>query len=80
MIRVVTEGGMLAVNMSNHVREGKEQLVVEWWVNEIILAGCQLHEVRRVSTRRQRNGANRDARVDGEVIIVAHTPNPRRLV
>lgn len=80
MIRVVTEGGLLAVNMSNHVREGTEQLVAEWWVNEIIVAGCQLHEVRRVSTRRQRNGANRDARVDGEVIIVAHTPNPRRLV
>lgn len=92
-IRVVVEGGLLAINMSNHprtlVKGGPqvEQLVVEWWLNEVILAGCRIQEVRRVSTRRNRQGANGhaaegrpDPRVDGEVIIVAHTPDPRRLL
>jgi SAM-dependent methyltransferase len=80
MIRVVVPDGLLAINMSNHIRNGTEQLVVEWWLNEMIVAGCRIHEVRRVPTRRQRNGANGEVRVDGEVVIVAHTPNPRRLV
>lgn len=79
-IRVVVEDGLLAVNMSNHVREGAEQFVTEWWLNEIILAGCRIREVRRVESRRQRHGANGGVRVDGECLIVAHTPNPRRLV
>lgn len=85
MIRVVAEGGLLAINMSNHLRTEVtggpqvEQLVVEWWLNEVIVAGCRIHEVRRVATSRNGNGANGGARVDGEVIIVAHTPPVRRL-
>lgn len=83
-IRVLEPGGLLALNMSNHpateVKGGPqvEQLVVEWWVNEVLVAGCKLWEVRRVQTRRNRFGANGKARVDGECIIVAHTPDPRR--
>jgi hypothetical protein len=85
-IRVVVEDGMLAVNMSNHlatkVKGGPqvEQLVTEWWLNEIIVAGCRIREVRRVESRRQRDGANGGIRVDGECLIVAHTPTQRRLV
>lgn len=85
IIRVVAEGGLLAINMSNHLRTEVtggpqvEQLVVEWWLNEVIVAGCRIHEVRRVKTSRNGNGANGGARVDGEVIIVAHTPPARRL-
>lgn len=85
MIRVVAEGGLLAINMSNHPRTEVtggpqvEQLVVEWWLNEVIVAGCRIHEVRRVATSRNGFGANGGARVDGEVIIVAHTPPVRRL-
>lgn len=80
MIRVLVEDGLLVINMSNHVRDGSEQLVVEWWVNAILLAGCRLVEVRRVPTRRQRHGENGDLRVDGEVVIVARTPKDRRLL
>ncbi len=84
MLRVLVEGGLLAINMSNHLRTligggpQVEQLVVEWWLNEVILAGCRIQEVRRVRTSRNGKGANGQARVDGEVIIVAHTPSPRR--
>lgn len=86
MIRVVVEGGLLAINMSNHLRTATpggpqvEQLVVEWWVNELVVAGCRLWEVRRVDTQRNGKGANGQARVDGEVILVFHTPSPRRLL
>lgn len=80
MFRVLVPGGLLVVNMSNHVREGQEQLVVEWWVNQVLVAYCRLVEVVRVQTPRQRNGANGDVRVENEVLIVARTPVQRRLV
>lgn len=80
LMRVTREGGLLLVNMSNHVRDGQEQLVVEWWVNELLVRQCSIVEVRRVATRRQRNGANGDLRVDGEVVIAMRTPDQRRLL
>jgi hypothetical protein len=80
MLRCCTEGGLLLVNMSNHVRDGEEQLVVEWWVNELLVRQCSIVEVRRVRTPRQRRGANGEARVDGEVVIAMRTPDERRLL
>jgi len=80
MLRCTTEGGLVLVNMSNHVRDGEEQLVVEWWVNELLVRGCSIVEVRRVRTPRQRHGANGEARVDGEVVIAMRTPDTRRLL
>lgn len=80
MIRCVTTDGLLAINMSNHIREGVEQHVVEWWITALIGRGCRIHEVVRVLTPRQRRGANGEARVDGEVVIVGRTPVERRLL
>lgn len=80
MLRVTVEGGLVVVNMSNHIRDGVEQPVVEWWVNQLLHRRCLLIEVRRVRTPRQRNGANGELRVDGEVVIVARTPNDRTLL
>jgi SAM-dependent methyltransferase len=84
MVRVTKPGGLLVVNMSNHLKtlvRGEppvEQQVVEWWVNRVIVAGCFLRAVLPVPTPRNRNGANADVRADGEVLIIAHTPSPRR--
>lgn len=80
MIRVVREDGLLVVNMSNHIRAGVEQLVVEWWLAELLYRQCSLVEVRRVATRRQRHGANAEARVAGEVVMVLRTPSQRTLL
>lgn len=92
MIRVVAPGGLLAINMSNHIRNGEEQDVVGWWVNQIIVAGCILRSVLPIATPRNRNGANAhptenddgtkgpDPRVDAERLILAHTPTTRRLL
>lgn len=80
MLRVTVEGGLLLVNMSNHLVTGYEQQVVEWWVNQFLHRYCTIVEVRRVQTRRQRNGANGEQRVDGEVVIAMRTPDQRRLL
>jgi SAM-dependent methyltransferase len=79
MVRVVVPGGLLAINMSNHIRDGVEQDVVGWWVNQIIVADCILRAVLPIETPRNRNGENRDVRVDAERLILAHTPKHRRL-
>jgi len=74
------------INMSNHLRTSKpggpqvEQRVVEWWTNELLVRGCRIVEIQNVPTRRQRRGANGQARVDGERIIVVHTPTERTLL
>jgi len=75
-VRVVKPDGFLVVNVSNHIRGGEEQRVVEWHLNTLLLLGCFLWEVLRVSTPRLGFGANGDARVDGENIIVVRTPPP----
>lgn len=80
MRRVLVEDGLLLVNMSNHVRGKVEQLVAEWWVNEMIVQGNRLVEVRRVHTPRHGFGANGQARVAGELVIAMRTPTVRRLL
>lgn len=84
-LRVIEPGGLVVVNMSNHLEtltvSGEkvqvEHRVVEWWVNQLLVRGCRLDEVRRVATRRNRHGANGDARVVGEVVMVAYNRSPR---
>lgn len=74
MVRVVRPGGLLIVNMSNHIRDGQVQAVVEWWLEALIARGCLVQEVRRIGTPRMRQGANHELRVDGEHLLVMRTP------
>lgn len=77
--RTVKRGGLLIVNMSNHVatkgsgaaREQRVQYVVEWWVGAIAAAGFTIEQLVPVDTPRMRDGANADARVPCEHVIVA---------
>lgn len=81
--RVVRPGGLLVVNISNHMvtertgAEPREQKVVEWFTHAMIAGGGYLWEARRVRTQRNGQGANRDARAPGEVLLVFHTAAPR---
>lgn len=70
------EGGLILVNMSNHVRDGEEQLVVEWWVQELLRNGLALVKVDPVITPRARQGANHDARAEFEYLIVCRVVRP----
>jgi tRNA G10 N-methylase Trm11 len=76
-IRVIKPAGLLVVNTSNHIRKRAEVPVAEWHLHTIINLGCRIEEVRRVVTPRNREGANGDNRVEGELVIVARTPSPR---
>ncbi|QOR55376.1 MAG: hypothetical protein SHS37scaffold145_27 [Phage 71_18] len=84
--RVVRHGGLLVVNVSNHMASpatgspAVEQKVVEWFTHALIASGAYLWEARRVHTRRNRQGANGhgdSARAPGEVILVFHNGTPR---
>jgi hypothetical protein len=74
-LRVLQPDALIVVNISNHVRGGKEQLVTEWHLNWFMANACQIVDLDRVSTVRMRYGANRDARSRFEnVLIVRYQP------
>lgn len=68
--RVVKPGGLVLLNVSNFIRDGREMPVVEWHVHCWITLGAQLVAAKRVRTQRNRQGANGEARVDGEVVVL----------
>lgn len=69
MVRVLRPGGLLALNMSDHVRDGATVPVVAWWRQALEAAGVVISEDREVPTRRFRYGSNRD-RVEVEHVLV----------
>jgi len=72
--RVLRPGGLLIVNISNHVRKHQVQTVVEWHLADLLDLGFCLDHVAKVSTPRMRFGANRQARVTAEHVIVMRAP------
>ena len=70
MVRVTRPGGLIVVNISNHVRGGAVQHVVEWTCSAMFAEGLSLVEVRVVDTPRMGNGSNGKIRVEHEHIIV----------
>lgn len=70
MRRVVRPGGLVVVNVSNHVRRDSVQGVVEWALSALFAEGLGLVEVRLVGTPRMRHGANGGVRVVGEHVLV----------
>jgi hypothetical protein len=70
----LADGGLLLLNISGHERDGTVQAVSEWWLAELMFAGFGLIEVRAVPTPRQRQGANGDARMPYEHLLVLRAP------
>lgn len=79
-IDVLEPEALIIINMKNHIRDGREQLVSEWWVNTLLVRGCRLLEVRPVRTQGMGFGANADARTDREFLIVVRAPAERTLL
>lgn len=75
-MRVVRPGGLLVVNVSDHIRGGQRVKVSEWHGNTIEWMGWVIEDWMTVDTRRMRMGSDnsRDLRVTGEEIIVARKP------
>lgn len=59
---------LMIVNISNHIRAGKEIDVVGWHFTALEAVGFKLVRVRTVETRRNREGANGDLRCEHEVV------------
>lgn len=71
--RCLTDDAWALINLSNHIRKGREQLVAEWhlawWLG---IAGYRLVDTVAVTTPRLRYGANADRRVPHEWLFVLH--------
>ena len=68
--RVLVDGGLFVVNVSDFIARKKVVRVVDWHRRALMARGFEVVDEVRVDTPRLRHGANRDARVDGEVVIV----------
>src|ERR1017187_6153891 len=74
MIRVVRPGGIVVINISNHIRNKEEQPVSEFWLASMILMGLHFVKAIPVVTPRMRFGENHQARVDTEWVFVTRRP------
>lgn len=79
MVTRMVPGGLIMWNIANHYRTIEtgqppvEQRVSEWHANTFLYYGCTIHEVRRVATPKNTQGANRH-RVEGELLLVLRAP------
>ncbi len=71
--RVLRPGGLMLVNVKNHIRADVEQQVVEWHEVALRRAGFTVVDVAAVPAPGIRHGANRGKRVDSEQIIVGRS-------
>lgn len=69
MYRILRPGGLLIVNVSDHIRNGEVQKVSAWHVKALREIGFTLSSSKKVKTRRCKFGANRE-RVEHENIFV----------
>jgi hypothetical protein len=67
---VTRPGGLVIVNVSNHIRAGEEQYVAEWWLANMLALGLRLESTVPVETPRMRFGENHAARVEHEWVLV----------
>lgn len=68
--RVLRPGGRFILNVSDHIARGQVVPVVERHADLVLLAGFTLVKEFRVTTRRMRYGANAEARVPTESVLV----------
>ena len=70
MIRVTKPGGLVVINISNHIRKQVEEPVSEWWLGSMLLKGLTFERAIPVSTPRMRFGENSEVRVENEWVFV----------
>ena len=73
-LRVLCPGGIFVLNISNFIRNGQEQFVSEWHLETLEGMGCHLMRDYQIGTPRMRYGANGNARVEFEHIMVFRGP------
>lgn len=68
-VRVLADGKLLILNVSDHIREGRRVRVTLWHILTLKRLGFEVLEHHRVPTPRNRQGANGDKRVPYESVI-----------
>lgn len=68
--RVLKPGGKFLLNISNHIRKGKEMFVTEWHVEELESLGFAVVDFRQVETKRNTMGQNGNIRVKHENVVL----------
>jgi tRNA G10 N-methylase Trm11 len=77
VVRVLRPGGLVLVNVKDHIRQGRLVAVADWHREALEALGCAVEAVEPVRTPGLRFGANHAARVADEVIIRARTRTER---
>lgn len=67
---MIKSGGIMVLNISNHIRKGKEMLVAEYWLEEMLHYGLKFERAIPVPTPRMGFGENGGLRVDHEWVFV----------
>jgi tRNA G10 N-methylase Trm11 len=67
--RVLAPCGTFVLNIKNHIRAGKEQLVTEWHIETLLSLGYQLIEHEKINTPSMRYGQNSEKRIEYESVI-----------
>lgn len=68
--RVLKVGGLFYLNVSNFIKNGNEIEVCDWHKQEILNGPFELVSENKIKTKRNGFGANRDLRVDSEIVFV----------
>lgn len=75
MAYMVKPGGLVVLNISNHIRKGQEMLVSEYWLTELLRYGLKFERAIDVDTPRMGFGENGNLRVDREWVFVTRKPD-----
>lgn len=67
-IRVLQRGGVFIIVLSDHIRGGERQYVINWHLRTLKGLGLEQVERVRIPTKRMGFGANADVRVKSEVV------------
>lgn len=67
--RVLRPGASFILNVKDHIRSERRQLVANWHVRQLLDLGFILTSAETIKTPGMRKGANSKARVDGELVV-----------
>jgi len=67
--RVLKHNGGFVLNVSDHIKDGKQVPVVDWHVDTITRLGFLLDKTTEVATKRFRFGANNERRLPTEKVL-----------
>lgn len=74
MDRVLRPGGLVILNLSNHIRQGQLVPVCDWYLRQADALGLVLEDEVPVATPRNRHGANAELRDTNEWLFVMVKP------